>query len=79
VCDDGIGMREETKHGQPTTGHFGLRGMRERAAIVRGRLEVHSRLGVGTAIELSIPAAIAYGAPARTAWFRILQRTNRNG
>ncbi len=47
VCDDGIGMGEETRQHQHTAGHFGLRGMRERAAIVGGRLEVCSRSAAG--------------------------------
>ena len=33
--------------------------MRERAAIVRGRLEVRSSLGSGTEIELRVPGATA--------------------
>jgi signal transduction histidine kinase len=50
-------------------GHFGLSGMRERAAIVKGRLEVRSGIRGGTEIELRVPAAIAYRASGRTAWW----------
>jgi hypothetical protein len=64
IRDDGKGMDEETIRRQQPTGHFGLPGMRERAAIVRGRLEVRSAMGFGTEIELRIPAAIAYGPSA---------------
>jgi signal transduction histidine kinase len=63
VRDDGVGIDEQTLREAPT-GHFGLHGMRERAAIVGGRLEVLTRSGLGTVVELRIPAAIAY-APSR--------------
>ena len=76
VRDDGQGMDEETMRRQQPAGHFGLPGMRERAAIVRGRLEVRSAIGSGTEIELRIPGAIAYGASARPWWSRLFARTN---
>jgi chemotaxis protein histidine kinase CheA len=38
--------------------------MRERAEKIGGSLEVWSQPGVGTEIELSIPAAIAYAPSA---------------
>ena len=72
VRDDGHGMEEETMRRQPPPGHFGLPGMRERAAIVGGRLEVRSAIGSGTEIELRIPGAIAYGAAAHAAWWQRL-------
>ncbi|MCM3900979.1 MAG: histidine kinase [Pyrinomonadaceae bacterium] len=63
VSDDGKGIDEDTMQRQPS-GHFGLPGMRERAEIVGGRLEVWSKLNSGTQVELSIPGTIAYdGAP----------------
>ena len=59
VRDDGKGIDEDTMQRQPS-GHFGLPGMRERAEIVGGRLEVWSKLNSGTQVELSIPGNIAY-------------------
>ncbi len=41
-------------------GHYGLPGMRERAKLVGGHLEVWSELQSGTEIELTVPASIAY-------------------
>jgi signal transduction histidine kinase/ligand-binding sensor domain-containing protein len=64
VRDDGVGIEEQTLRDAPT-GHFGLHGLRERAAIVGGRLEVLTRAGLGTVVELSIPAAIAYATSRR--------------
>jgi PAS domain S-box-containing protein len=59
VRDDGKGIDEETLR-QESARHFGLPGMRERAEIVGGCLEVWSKLGSGTQVELSIPGATAY-------------------
>ncbi len=69
VRDDGIGMDEDTPRRQQREGHFGIAGMRERAAIVNGELAIESAPGAGTMIELRVPAAIAY-ASARASWRR---------
>ena len=68
VSDDGKGIDDEAMSQQPA-GHFGLHGMRERAEIVGGRLEVWSKRDTGTEVELSIPAAVAYGTPIERPWF----------
>jgi signal transduction histidine kinase len=68
IRDDGKGIDEATMElGHP--GHFGLHGMRERAEIVGGRLEVWSKLDRGTEVELTIPGAIAYGTRLSRSWF----------
>ena len=64
VRDDGQGIDESIVQRQPS-GHFGLPGMRERAEIVGGNLEVWTRLDSGTQVELTIPGAIAYDARGR--------------
>jgi signal transduction histidine kinase len=74
IHDDGTGMDEETMRRQQAPGHFGLPGMRERAAIVRGRLEVRSAVDVGTEIDLRVPGGIAYRTPARWWWLRVFER-----
>jgi signal transduction histidine kinase len=38
-------------------GHFGLLGMRERADLIEGRLEVHSDIGKGTRLSVRLPVA----------------------
>jgi hypothetical protein len=56
--------------GHGRAGHFGLPGMRERAKLVGGSLEVRSKAGSGTEIELAIPSSIAYTkSPATRRWF----------
>jgi signal transduction histidine kinase len=68
IRDDGKGIDDEAMRQQPA-GHFGLHGMRERAEILGGRLEVWSKRDTGTEVELSIPGAVAYGAPIERSWF----------
>ncbi len=61
VRDDGIGIdaRVLSQEGRP--GHFGLKGMRERARGIGGQPEVWSEHGAGTEVELIIPASVASG------------------
>ena len=60
VRDDGQGIDDAVVHVKRAAGHFGLQGMRERAELVGGRLQVWSKTGSGTQIELTIPATAAY-------------------
>jgi signal transduction histidine kinase len=59
IRDDGKGIDEEIIRRQPA-GHFGLPGMRERAGLLGGRLDVWSKLDSGTEVELIVPSAAAY-------------------
>ena len=61
VRDDGSGIDAAFANQGSRAGHWGLPGMRERAKGFGGKLEVWSEDGAGTEIELSVPAAIAYG------------------
>jgi len=63
VRDDGKGIDSKLLSDDGREGHFGLRGMRERAKLVGGKLTVWSELDSGTEVELSIPANHAYTAP----------------
>jgi signal transduction histidine kinase/ligand-binding sensor domain-containing protein len=65
VRDDGIGIHPKVLDRGGRAGHWGLRGMHERANRIGGHLDVWSRPGAGTEVELSIPASIAY-EPSRT-------------
>jgi signal transduction histidine kinase len=60
VRDDGKGIDPKLLSNDGREGHFGLRGMRERAKLIGGKLTVWSELDAGTEVELSIPAARAY-------------------
>jgi signal transduction histidine kinase len=62
VRDDGHGIDPQTLAARAREGHFGLTGMRERAALAGGKLTVWSSPGAGTEVELTIPASHAYVA-----------------
>lgn len=68
VRDDGKGIRNEVLRGDGRQGHYGLPGMRERAALVGGKLTIWTEVDSGTEIELIIPASKAYAKPARCFW-----------
>jgi signal transduction histidine kinase len=60
VRDDGKGIDPKLLKVEGRAGHFGLRGMRERAKLMGGKLAVWSELNAGTEVELRIPASRAY-------------------
>ena len=65
VSDDGVGFDPEAR-----VDGFGLIGMRERVALVRGTLSVDSRPGRGTTLRVRIPvggATLGVKAAARRA------------
>jgi NarL family two-component system sensor histidine kinase YdfH len=55
VRDDGVGFEASTTESQP--GHYGLVGMRERARLAGGALEVASAPGQGTTVRFHLPEA----------------------
>ena len=59
VRDDGKGIDPKRLSDDGRAGHFGLRGMTERAKVAGGKLTVRSELETGTEVELSIPLALA--------------------
>jgi len=69
VRDDGKGIDPAILSRQGSQGHFGLPGMRERAALIGGKLVVWSEADAGTEVELSVPATTAYATAQRSSWF----------
>ncbi len=69
VRDDGEGIDPVVLANQGLEGHYGLRGMPERAALIGGKLAVWSEAGAGTEVELHLPASIAYATPPRRTWW----------
>jgi NarL family two-component system sensor histidine kinase YdfH len=51
IQDDGLGLDlEQTKQ----AGHYGLAGMRERAELAGGQMEIGSQPGKGTCVQLKL-------------------------
>lgn len=66
--DNGKGIDPLILDHEHSPGHWGLRGMRERARQVGGTFEVWSQRDTGTEIELNIPAAYAYAKSTVSRW-----------
>jgi signal transduction histidine kinase len=59
VRDDGRGIDPQIAR-TGATGHWGIAGMKERAARIGGSLTIRSRAAAGTEIELRVPARAAF-------------------
>jgi len=77
VRDDGAGMPEDILRNAGKEGHWGLAGMRERAAALGGSLALRRRQPAGTEVCLQLPAHRVYphqGQPALLPRLRALCR-----
>src|SRR5215469_16208618 len=68
IRDDGTGIDPDILQQGHRDGHFGLPGMRERAQRVGANLDVWSRSGAGTEVEVRIAASIAYTSEPNGSW-----------
>jgi ligand-binding sensor domain-containing protein/signal transduction histidine kinase len=78
VDDEGHGMSSTIREsGVP--GHFGVMGMRERAARIASTLTIESMARGGTHVQLSVPARMAYSGfdTASGLWTRFMTRWTR--
>jgi signal transduction histidine kinase/ligand-binding sensor domain-containing protein len=66
-CDNGRGFDVEALHASRPSGHWGLRGMSERAERIGGKLSVTSAPDKGTEVHITMPGRLAY---VRTRRFR---------
>ena len=64
IRDDGKGIAPQVLKDGFSAGHWGLRGVRERAERLGAQLEFWSEVGAGTEVQLTVPASVAY-EPAR--------------
>lgn len=68
VRDDGKGIDAAVLSSHGPEGHYGLRGMRERATLIKGKLVVWSEVGEGTEVELRVPGSAAYTTDRKPSW-----------
>jgi signal transduction histidine kinase len=59
-ADDGRGIEPDILEAGAREGHWGLSGMRERAAKIGGTVKIACDGGPGTRVTLRVPAAFAY-------------------
>jgi nitrate/nitrite-specific signal transduction histidine kinase len=75
VEDEGDGIAPEIQS-DGVAGHFGLRGMRERAARIAATLSFRARVERGTRVELDVPADMVFAQtrPTQGRWTRFVKR-----
>ena len=73
IRDDGKGMDLKVLQGD-CSGHWGLRGVRERAQRIGAKLDAWSEAGLGTEFQLTVPAGIAYVGSGDSLPFRLLRK-----
>jgi signal transduction histidine kinase len=79
IRDDGQGIDPSVLRTFARAGHWGLPGMRERAELMGGHLELRSRIGSGTEVDLSVPASAAYvNTRGRYRYWRLVARMRSN-
>ncbi len=74
IRDDGRGIDPSIRDAGTLAGHWGIKGMRERAIAFGASLEVWSQLAAGTEVALTVPAPIAYGRSHALARFKLFRR-----
>ncbi len=75
VRDDGKGIDPKVLKDRGRAGHWGLRGVYERAEGIGARLDVWSEAGAGTEVRLTVPAAIAYEKSGVSGRFKLFRKT----
>lgn len=55
ILDDGRGFPADLLAGKGVAGHFGIQGMRERAALLGGTLGIENTAGKGAFVEVRLP------------------------
>jgi signal transduction histidine kinase/ligand-binding sensor domain-containing protein len=73
VRDDGTGIDPPVLQQGQRAGHWGLRGVRERAQRIGAQLDIWSEANVGTEVQLRVPAGVAYDASRRPRSLRLFR------
>ena len=78
VRDDGVGIEETILAAGGSSGHWGLTGMRERAAKIGAHIRISSQPRAGTQVELRVPTAKAHASQCPARWWQWRQRPARS-
>jgi signal transduction histidine kinase/ligand-binding sensor domain-containing protein len=79
IRDDGKGMDPKVLREGGSAGHWGLRGVRERAERIGARLDFWSEAGAGTEVQLAVPAEVAYETLPDSVRSRIFRKVRNRG
>jgi signal transduction histidine kinase len=79
IRDDGQGIDPKVLKEGGKPGHWGLRGLGERAERIGARLDFWSQAGAGTEVQLSVPAAVAYETVPDSVASNLFRRVRNRG
>jgi len=74
IRDNGRGIDPTVLKKGEIPGHWGLRGVRERAQRIGAKLNFWSEAGAGTEVELTVPAKVAYQTARDGSRFRLFRK-----
>ena len=74
IRDNGRGIDPKVLKEGGRPGHWGLRGIRERAERIGSQVDFWSESGAGTEVQLTVPAAVAYEASREGIVDRLLHK-----
>jgi len=77
IRDDGKGIDPEVLKEGGRPGHWGLRGIRERAERTGAHVDFWSEDGAGTEVQIEVPGPIAYERSPDGVWSRLLQKVRK--
>jgi signal transduction histidine kinase len=75
IRDNGRGIDPKMLKEGGIAGHWGLRGVRERAKRIGAQLDFWSEAGAGTEVQLTIPASVAYESSRDGVGSKLLRKT----
>jgi signal transduction histidine kinase/ligand-binding sensor domain-containing protein len=76
--DDGIGIDPKVLDEGARPGHWGLPGIRERAKAAGARVDFWSEVGVGTEVQVIVPASVAYAKSPEARVFGLFRKKSRS-
>jgi signal transduction histidine kinase len=79
IRDDGQGIDAQVLKEGGRAGHWGLRGLGERAQRIGAKLDFWSEAGAGTEVQLAVPAAVAYESLPAGVASKLFRRARNRG
>ena len=79
IRDNGRGIDQNVLKEGGVAGHWGLRGVRERAERIGAQLDFWSEAGAGTEVQLTVPASVAYETSRDNVGSKLLRKRGNSG
>jgi signal transduction histidine kinase/ligand-binding sensor domain-containing protein len=77
--DDGKGIPPQVLKDGGSAGHWGLRGVHERAERIGAQLDFWSEIDAGTEVQLRVPASVAYERPHAGVGAKLFHKARNRG